>query len=94
MPIPFTKVCSEKSVPTAAAVRRSALAAGADGVVVCVADAPTLARWQRELGAVAEGLQFYSDASANFARLLGVDLDLSAAGACVRRHRPPPPPPP
>ncbi|KAK9812012.1 hypothetical protein WJX73_008798 [Symbiochloris irregularis] len=87
VPGAFTPTCSQKHVPGFLDKADDLKAKGVD-TIACVAvnDAFVMDAWGKSLGAE-DKIQLLADGSAEFAKALGVDLDLSDKGLGVRSRR-------
>ncbi|HUH49273.1 MAG TPA: peroxiredoxin [Mycoplana sp.] len=87
VPGAFTPTCSLNHLPGYLENRDAILAKGVDDiVVVAVNDAFVMTAWAKESGGAGK-LRFLADGSAAFAKALGLDIDLTAAGLGVRSKR-------
>src|SRR5262245_43267978 len=88
VPGAFTRMCSEKHLPSFVQNADAIKAKGIDEIVcVAVNDAMVLAAWGRERGATGK-ISMLSDGLCEFTRALGLDQDLSERGLGVgsKRH--------
>ena len=87
VPGAFTPTCSNNHLPGYLENRDAILARGVDTVaVVSVNDVHVMGAWARFTGG--EGKILYlADGSGEFAKVLGLDLDLSAGGMGLRSKR-------
>ena len=87
LPGAYTPTCSAAHVPGYVAHLAALKAKGVDEVwCVSVNDGFVMAAWGKELGAIGK-VRMLGDGSADFAKKLGLELDLTAAGMGVRVQR-------
>jgi peroxiredoxin len=87
VPGAFTPVCSAQHAPGYLARRDALKTAGVDEIwCTAVNDAFVLGAWARELKASGK-IRFLADGSANFAKAMGLSVDLSARGMGTRSGR-------
>jgi len=87
VPGAFTPTCSEKHLPGYLELRDALNEKGVDEIwCVSVNDAFVMGAWGRDLG-VQGRIRMLGDGSAEWARKLGLELDLSARGMGVRCQR-------
>ncbi|KQT65095.1 MULTISPECIES: peroxiredoxin [unclassified Aureimonas] len=87
VPGAFTPTCSMNHLPGFLDNYEAILAKGVDTVaVVAVNDIFVMAAWAKSTGAEGKIL-FLSDGNADFAKAIGLDVDLSVAGLGVRSKR-------
>jgi peroxiredoxin len=87
LPGAYTPTCSAKHLPGFVARRQDLGARGVDEVwCVSVNDGYVMAAWGRDEKALGK-VRMLGDGSAEFARKLGLELDLSAAGMGTRMKR-------
>lgn len=87
VPGAFTRMCSEKHLPSFVQNVDAIKAKGIDEIVcVAVNDAMVLAAWGREGGATGK-ISMLSDGLCEFTRALGLEQDLSERGLGVRSKR-------
>ena len=87
LPGAFTPTCSAKHVPGFAEKAHEFKAAGVDEIwCVSVNDAFVMGAWGREQKTAGK-IRMMADGSADFAKALGLTLDLSARGMGVRSTR-------
>ena len=87
VPGAFTPTCSAQHLPGFIAEAAAFRAAGVDEIwCVSVNDAFVMGAWGREAGAKG-ALRMLADGSADLAKALGLELDLSAKGLGVRSQR-------
>lgn len=87
LPGAFTPTCSAKHVPSYLAHYDALKAKGIDEIwCVSVNDAFVMGAWAREQKAGGK-VRFLADGSAEFARKLGLELDLTSRGMGVRMQR-------
>ncbi len=87
LPGAFTPTCSAQHVPGYVELLPQLKAKGVDEVwCVSVNDGFVMAAWGRELKAIGK-IRMLGDGSAEFAKKLGLELDLTAAGMGVRMQR-------
>ena len=87
LPGAYTPTCSAQHVPGYVAHIEALKAKGVDEVwCVSVNDGYVMAAWGRELHALGK-VRMLGDGSADFARKLGLELDLTVAGMGVRMKR-------
>ncbi len=87
VPGAFTPTCSEKHLPGYIFYATALKAAGIDEVwCVAVNDAFVMEAWGQHLR-VPPSIRMLADGSAFFARLLGLELDLTSRGMGVRSQR-------
>lgn len=85
LPGAYTPTCSANHVPGYLAQREALLAKGVDEIW-CVAtnDGFVMAAWGRELGAIGK-IRMLGDGGADFARALGLAVDIPGMGTRLRR---------
>ena len=87
LPGAFTPTCSAKHVPSYLARYNELKAKGIDEIwCVSVNDAFVMGAWAREQGTAGK-VRMLGDGSAEFAKKLGLELDLTARGMGVRMQR-------
>ena len=87
LPGAYTPTCSAQHVPGYVAHLEALKAQGVDEVwCVAVNDAFVMAAWGRELGAIGK-VRMLGDGSADFAKKLGLQLDLHPYGMGLRMQR-------
>ena len=87
LPGAFTPTCSAQHVPSYVAKYDALKAKGVDEIwCVAVNDAFVMGAWARDQKAGGK-IRFMGDGSADFARKLGLELDLTARGMGVRMQR-------
>lgn len=87
LPGAFTPTCSAKHVPGFIEHYNDFKAAGIDEIwCVAVNDAFVMGAWARELGTAGK-VRMLGDGSADFAKAVGLTLDLSARGMGLRSNR-------
>ena len=87
LPGAYTPTCSAQHVPGYVEQLASRKAKGVDEVwCVAVNDGFVMAAWGKELGAFGK-VRMLGDGSAEFAKKLGLDKDLTGAGMGVRMQR-------
>ena len=87
LPGAFTPTCSAKHVPSYLARYDALKAKGVDEIwCLSVNDAFVMGAWSRDQKAGGK-VRFLADGSAEFARKLGLELDLTARGMGVRMNR-------
>ncbi|MCO5060159.1 MAG: peroxiredoxin [Rhizobiaceae bacterium] len=87
VPGAFTPTCSNNHLPGFVENRDAILNKGVDAIaVVSVNDQHVMRAWARFSGAE-DKLTFIADGNADFARALGLDMDMSVAGMGVRVKR-------
>lgn len=87
VPGAFTPTCSAQHVPGYVEKLPELKAKGVDEVwCVAVNDGFVMAAWGQQLGAIGK-VRMLGDGSADFAKKLGLELDLTAAGMGVRVNR-------
>lgn len=87
LPGAYTPTCSAKHVPGYVARLAELKQKGVDEVwCVSVNDGYVMASWGRELGALGK-VRMLGDGSADFAKKLGLENDLTAAGMGLRSKR-------
>jgi peroxiredoxin len=87
LPGAFTPTCSAKHVPSYLARYADLKAKGVDEVwCVSVNDAFVMGAWARDQGTAGK-VRMMADGSADFAKKLGLELDLTARGMGVRMQR-------
>ena len=87
VPGAFTPTCSEKHLPGYVEALPALKALGVDEVwCVSVNDGFVMAAWGQASGATGK-VRMLGDGSADFARKLGLELDLTAAGLGLRNQR-------
>lgn len=87
VPGAFTPTCSEKHLPGFVELREALAEKGVDEIwCVSVNDAFVMGAWGRALG-VEGRVRMLGDGSGEWARKLGLELDLSARGMGVRVQR-------
>ena len=87
LPGAFTPTCSAQHVPSYVAKYDALKAKGVDEIwCVAVNDAFVMGAWARDQKAGGK-IRFMGDGSADFARKLGLELDLTARGMGVRMNR-------
>ena len=87
LPGAYTPTCSAKHVPGYVAEREALKAKGIDEVwCVSVNDGFVMAAWGRDEKGLGK-VRFLGDGSADFAKKLGLELDLTAAGMGIRMKR-------
>ena len=87
VPGAFTSTCSERHLPGYIGSLDALRARGIDEVwCVSVNDGFVMAAWGKSQNAIGK-LRFLGDGSADFAKKLGLDRDLTAAGMGVRMQR-------
>lgn len=87
VPGAFTSTCSKVHVPGYLAELPNLKAKGVDEIaVVSVNDVHVMKAWAESFGAIGK-ITFLADGSAAFAKALGLEIDLSAAGMGVRSKR-------
>jgi glutaredoxin/glutathione-dependent peroxiredoxin len=87
VPGAFTRLCSEKHLPSFVHNADAIKAKGIDEIVcVAVNDPMVLAAWGREHGATGK-ISMLSDGLCEFTRALGLEQDLSERGLGVRSKR-------
>ena len=87
LPGAYTPTCSAKHVPGYVAERDALKAKGIDEVwCVSVNDGFVMAAWGRDEKGIGK-VRFLGDGSADFAKKLGLDIDLTHAGMGVRMKR-------
>ena len=87
LPGAFTPTCSAQHVPSYVAKFDALKAKGVDEIwCVAVNDAFVMGAWARDQKAGGK-IRFMGDGSADFARKLGLELDLTARGMGVRMQR-------
>jgi peroxiredoxin len=87
LPGAYTPTCSAKHVPGYIEHYNNLKAAGVDEIwCVAVNDAFVMGAWARELGTAGK-VRMLGDGSAEFAKAVGLTLDLSARGMGLRSNR-------
>jgi glutaredoxin/glutathione-dependent peroxiredoxin len=87
LPGAYTPTCSAKHVPGYLEHYNNLKAAGVDEIwCVAVNDAFVMGAWARELGTAGK-VRMLGDGSADFAKAVGLTLDLSARGMGLRSNR-------
>ncbi len=87
LPGAYTPTCSAKHVPGYVAHEADLRGKGVDEIwCVAVNDGYVMAAWGRDEKAIGK-VRFLGDGAADFAKKLGLDVDLSAAGMGVRMRR-------
>ena len=87
VPGAFTRLCSEKHLPSFVHNADAIMARGIDEIVcVAVNDPMVLAAWGREYDAAGK-IRMLSDGLGEFTRALGLEQDLSERGLGVRSKR-------
>src|SRR3954451_10994488 len=87
LPGAFTPTCSGKHVPGYLQHLAELKARGIDEVwCVSVNDGYTMAAWGKEQGAIGK-IRMLGDGNADFARALGLEIDLSKSGMGLRCRR-------
>lgn len=87
LPGAYTPTCSAKHVPGYVAELAALKGKGVDEVwCVAVNDGFVMAAWGKELGAFGK-VRMLGDGGAEFAKKVGLDLDLTGAGMGVRMQR-------
>jgi peroxiredoxin len=87
VPGAFTPTCSLNHLPGYLENRDAILAKGVDDIaVVAVNDVFVMGAWAQSTGGIGK-IHFLADGSAAFAKALGLDIDLSAAGLGIRSKR-------
>ena len=87
LPGAFTPTCSAKHVPSYLARYGDLKAKGVDEIwCVSVNDAFVMGAWARDQGTAGK-VRMLGDGSADFAKKLGLELDLTARGMGVRMQR-------
>lgn len=87
LPGAYTPTCSAKHVPGYLANLDALKAKGVDEVwCVSVNDGFVMAAWGKDENAIGK-IRFLGDGSADFAKKLGLELDLTAAGMGLRMKR-------
>ena len=87
IPGAYTPTCHNQHLPGFLANLEALQAKGVDDVVcTAVNDAFVLAQWAKDTGAEGKILML-ADGNGEFARAIGLDVDLSAAGLGVRSRR-------
>ena len=87
LPGAFTPTCSAKHVPGYIEHYNDLKAAGIDEIwCVAVNDAFVMGAWARELGTAGK-VRMLGDGSAEFAKAVGLTLDLTARGMGLRSNR-------
>ena len=86
LPGAFTPTCSAKHVPGYVAAYDQLKAKVDEIWCISVNDGYVMAAWGRDEKAIGK-LRFLGDGSADFAKKLGLELDLTAAGMGVRMKR-------
>ncbi len=87
LPGAYTPTCSAKHVPGYLEHYNDLKAAGVDEIwCVAVNDAFVMGAWARELGTAGK-VRMLGDGSADFAKAVGLTLDLSARGMGLRSNR-------
>lgn len=87
LPGAYTPTCSAQHVPGYLAHLDDLKAKGVDEVwCVSVNDGFVMAAWGREQGAIGK-IRMLGDGSADFAKKIGLELDLTAAGMGLRMQR-------
>jgi peroxiredoxin (alkyl hydroperoxide reductase subunit C) len=87
VPGAFTPTCSAKHLPGFVKLAPEFKAKGVDKIVcLSVNDAFVLGAWAKEQKA-GEAVLMLADGSAAFTKALGLELDLTARGMCVRSQR-------
>mmetsp|Transcript_41658 Transcript_41658/g.95026 ORF Transcript_41658/g.95026 Transcript_41658/m.95026 type:complete len:216 (-) Transcript_41658:312-959(-) len=80
VPGAFTGVCELAHVPSFAKNVAAFKAKGVDRIVCISVDTPyAMNAWKNVIGKNGEGIEFYGDTSGAFAKLMGKNMDLSAA---------------
>ncbi|MEZ5924497.1 MAG: peroxiredoxin [Hyphomicrobiaceae bacterium] len=87
VPGAYTPTCHAKHVPSFVNDAEKLKGKGVD-LIACTAvnDAFVLAQWAKDTGAAGK-IEFLADGSAEFARAIGMDIDLGGAGLGVRSKR-------
>jgi peroxiredoxin len=87
VPGAFTSTCSNMHLPGYLQEIEALKARGADAVVcTAVNDASVMRAWEKQTGAEGK-IMFLADGNADFARKLGLDIDLSRSGMGLRSRR-------
>jgi peroxiredoxin len=87
LPGAYTPTCSAKHVPGYLARLDTLKARGVDEIwCVSVNDGYVMAAWGREQGAIGK-IRMLGDGNADFARKLGLEVDLAKSGMGVRFRR-------
>ena len=87
VPGAFTSTCSNMHLPGYLQQIEALKAKGADAVVcTAVNDASVMRAWEKQTGAEGK-IMFLADGNADFARKLGLDIDLSRSGMGLRSRR-------
>ncbi|HZS63108.1 MAG TPA: peroxiredoxin [Xanthobacteraceae bacterium] len=86
VPGAFTSTCSRQHLPSIVQNADALKAKGVDLIAVtAVNDAAVLNEWKKASGA--DKVEFLADGSADFAKAIGLDTDLSANGMGIRSRR-------
>ncbi len=87
VPGAFTPLCSAQHLPGYVALADDIKAAGADEIwCMAVNDAFVMAAWGRENNAEGK-VRMMADGSAEYAKALGLDRDLTGGGMGIRAYR-------
>jgi peroxiredoxin len=87
VPGAFTSTCSNMHLPGYLQQIEALKAKGADAVIcTAVNDASVMRAWEKQTGAEGK-IMFLADGNADFARKLGLDIDLSRSGMGLRSRR-------
>lgn len=87
VPGAFTGTCSNVHLPGYLQEIEALKARGADAIVcTAVNDASVMRAWEKQTGAEGK-IMFLADGNADFARKLGLDIDLSRSGMGLRSRR-------
>jgi peroxiredoxin len=87
VPAAFSPTCSDAHLPGFVSRSQEILSKGIDRIVfTAVNDAYVMAAWARSQGAYGK-VAFLADGNGEFARAMGLDLDLTGAGMGVRNKR-------
>jgi len=86
VPGAFTPTCSNQHLPSVVQNADALRAKGVDVVAITAVNDPmVLSAWQKASGA--EGVEFYSDGNAEFAKAIDLTLDASGGGLGIRSQR-------
>jgi peroxiredoxin len=87
VPGAFTPTCSDAHLPGFVSHSAEILGRGVDGIFcTAVNDAFVMSAWARSQGALGK-VSFLADGNGDFARSLGLEIDLSGGGLGVRNKR-------
>lgn len=88
VPGAYTPTCHAKHMPSFVQAAGQLAAKGVDAIFcTSVNDVFVLSAWAEATGAKAAGITMLADGSAQFAKAVGLDIDLTARGLGVRSRR-------